>query len=289
MADIFKPPAIKYKDLEAVITTRLSFNVLPFNYRTDFVRVTEETVLTPVTISLNNKDLAFQEQDGVHTATGNVLIKITGINGRVAGVAEDSVSVQIPDSLFKASLDGVRVYQKIMSLRPGLYKMDVVIKDINSGNVGVVNTRLQVPRIPDEQLQLSSLILADLVEALPPSQVGSGPFILAGNKVRPSVNTQFVRSRDKELKMWFQIYNLKIDEATKKPSATVEMVFTKNNQEVKKIVEQATELANAASQMTIVKSLSLSDFEPGQYSVQVKVTDNLTKDVTASKDNFTVR
>jgi GWxTD domain-containing protein len=289
MADIFKPPAIKYKDLEAVITTRLSFNVLPFNFRTDFVRVTEETVLTPITISLNNKDLAFQEQDGVHTATGNVLIKITGINGRVAGVAEDSVSVQIPDSLFKASLDGVRVYQKIMSLRPGLYKMDVVIKDINSGNVGVVNTRLQVPRIPDEQLQLSSLILADLVEALPPSQVGSGPFILAGNKVRPSVNTQFVRSRDKELKMWFQIYNLKIDEATKKPSATVEMVFTKNNQEVKKIVEQATELANAASQMTIVKSLSLSDFEPGQYSVQVKVTDNLTKDVTASKDNFTVR
>jgi len=289
MADIFKPPAIKYKDLEAVITTRLSFNVLPFNFRTDFVRVTEETVLTPVTISLNNKDLAFQEQDGVHTATGNVLIKITGINGRVAGVAEDSVSVQIPDSLFKASLDGVRVYQKIMSLRPGLYKMDVVIKDINSGNVGVVNTRLQVPRIPDEQLQLSSLILADLVEALPPNQVGSGPFILAGNKVRPSVNTQFVRSRDKELKMWFQIYNLKIDEATKKPSATVEMVFTKNNQEVKKIVEQATELANAASQMTIVKSLPLSDFEPGQYSVQVKVTDNLTKDVTASKDNFTVR
>jgi GWxTD domain-containing protein len=289
MADIFKPPQIKYKDLEAVITTRLSFNVLPFNFRTDFVRVTEETVLTPVTISLSNKDLAFQEQDGVHTATGNVLIKITAINGRVAGVAEDSVTVPIPDSLFKASLDGVRVYQKIMTLRPGLYKMDIVVKDVNSGNVGVINTRLQVPRIPDEKLQLSSLILADLVEALPPTQVGSGPFILGGNKVRPSVTAEFVRSRDKELKMWFQVYNLKIDEASKKPSATVEMVFTKNNQEVKRIVEQSSELANAAAQMTIVKSLPLSDFDPGQYSVQVKVTDNLTKDVTASKDNFTVR
>jgi hypothetical protein len=41
--------------------------------------------------------------------------------------------------------------------------------------------------------------------------------------------------------------------------------------------------------MTVVQSLSLSDFEPGQYSVQVKVTDNLTKDVIASRDNFTVR
>jgi hypothetical protein len=89
--------------------------------------------------------------------------------------------------------------------------------------------------------------------------------------------------------MWFQVYNLKLDEATKKPSATVEMVFTKNNQEVKRIVEESSELANAAAQMTVVKSLPLTDFEPGQYSVQVKVTDNLTKDVIASRDNFIVR
>jgi 5-hydroxyisourate hydrolase-like protein (transthyretin family) len=82
---------------------------------------------------------------------------------------------------------------------------------------------------------------------------------------------------------------LKLDEATKKPSATVEMVFTKNNQEVKRVVEESSELANAAAQMTVVKALPLSDFEPGQYSVQVKVTDNLTKDVIATKDNFTVR
>jgi len=191
--------------------------------------------------------------------------------------------------LFKASLDGTRIYQKIMSLRPGLYKMDVVVKDINSGNVGVVNTRLQVPRFPDERLQLSSLILADLVEPLPPTQVGSGPFILGATKVRPSVAGEFVRSRDKDMKLWFQIYNLKLDEGTKKPSATVEMVFTKNNQEVKRITEQSAEFSNAASQMTIIKSLPLSDFEPGQYAVQVRVTDNLTKDVIASKDNFVVR
>src|SRR6266850_3780796 len=84
MADIYKPPEIKYKDLEAIVTTKLSYNVLPFSWRTDFVRVTEDTVLTPVTISLQTKDLAFQEQDGVHTASGHVLIMVTGINGRRA-------------------------------------------------------------------------------------------------------------------------------------------------------------------------------------------------------------
>src|SRR5262249_25676989 len=159
MANIYKPPEIKYKDLEAVITTKLSYNVLAFNYRTDYVRVTEDTVLTPITIQLANKDLAFQEADGIHRALGHVLIKITGITGRIApgGAVEDSIAIDIPDAFFKQKLDDLSVYQSIIPLRPGRYKMDIVVKDMNSGNAGVVNQAIMVPRFPDEQLQLSSL------------------------------------------------------------------------------------------------------------------------------------
>jgi GWxTD domain-containing protein len=291
LADIYKPPEIKYKDLEAVITTKLSYNILPFSFRTDFVRVTEDTVLTPITVQLANKDLAFQETDGIHRALGHILIKITSITGRIApgGTVEDSISVDIADAFFKQQLEGLSVYQKMIPLRPGLYKMDIVVKDVNSGNAGVVNQRLTVPRFPDEKLQLSSLILAQKVEALPPSQVGTGSFVLGDKKVWPDVTGEFKRDRDKNVNLWFQVYNLNLDEATKKPSATLEMVITKNNQEVKKIVEQSTELANAAAQMTVIKTFPTSDFEPGQYGVQVRVTDNLTKEVIAGKDTFVVR
>jgi len=289
MANIFKPPEIKFKDLEAIVTTKLSFNLLPFRFRTDFVRVTEESVLTPITVLLQNKDLAFQEQQGIHRAVVHVYGKITGVTGRVApgGVFEDTISQDIPDALFKASLDGASIHQKVIPLRPGLYKLDLVLKDINSGNVGTVSQRLQVPRYPDEKLQLSSLILADLVENLPVGQVGSGSFILGSNKVRPNVNDEF--KHDKPMNLWFQVYNLKVDEGTKKPSATVETLITKNGKEVTKDVEQASELSNAAAQMTLSKSIPLKDFAPGEYSLQVKVTDNLTKDVIASAEKFVVR
>src|SRR3989441_6100329 len=288
-ANIFKPPEIKFKDLEAIVTTKLSYNLLPFRFRTDFVRVTEDSVLTPITILLQNKDLAFQEQQGIHRAMIHVYGKITGVNGRVApsGVFEDTISQDIPDALFKQGLESASVHQKIIPLRPGLYKLDLVLKDINSGNVGTVSQRLQVPRFPDDKLQLSSLILADLVENLPPSQIGSGSFILGSNKVRPNVNDNF--RHDRNMNLWFQVYNLKLDEATKKPSATVETLITKNGREVKRDVEEASELSNAAAQMTLAKTVSLKDFEPGEYSVQVKVTDNLTKDVIASAEKFTVR
>jgi GWxTD domain-containing protein len=291
LANIYKPPEIKYKDLEAVITTKLSYNVLPFNYRADFVRVTEDTVLTPITIQLSNKDLAFQETDGIHRALAEVLIKITAFTGRVApgGVAEEAVAVDIADALFKQSLDGVRIYQKGLLLKPGLYKMDIVVKDKNSGNTGVVNQRLSVPRYPDEKLQLSSIIAAQKVEPLPPNEVGTAPFAIAGQKVWPNVTGEFLRERDKDVNLYFQVYNLKLDEVTHKPSATVEFLITRNNEEVKKIVEQSSELTNAAAQMTIVKTLQTKDFDPGQYGVQIRVTDNLTKDVIVGKDTFVVR
>ncbi len=288
-ADIFKPPEVKFKDLEAIVTTKLSYNLLAFNYRTDFIRVTEESVLTPVTILLQNKDLAFQEQQGIHRATAHIHGEIHSVAGRLApgGIFEDTVSVDIPDALFKQELENARVYQKIIPMRPGLYKIDLVVKDINSGNVGTITQKLTVPRFPDEKLQLSSLVLADLVEPLPPSQIGSGSFIFGSDKVRPSVKSEFRRNKD--LNLWFQVYNLKLDEATKKPSATVEYVITRNGQQVKRAVEQSSELANAAAQMTLKKSIALADFEPGEYSIQVKVTDNLSKDVIASADKFTVR
>jgi GWxTD domain-containing protein len=291
LANIYKPPEVKYKDLEAVITTKLSYNVLPFNYRADFVRVTEDTVLTPITIELSNKDLAFQETDGIHRALAEVLIKITSFTGRVApnGVAEDAVAVDIADAFFKQSLEGVRIYQKGLLLKPGLYKMDIVVKDKNSGNTGVVNQRLSVPRYPDEKLQLSSIITAQKVEALPPTEVGTAPFAIAGQKVWPNVTGAFLRDRDKDINLYFQVYNLKLDEVTHKPSATVEFLITKNNEEVKKIVEQSSELTNAAAQMTVVKTIQTKDFEPGQYGVQIRVTDNLTKDVIVGKESFVVR
>src|SRR5580765_2224758 len=49
-----KPPQIKFKDLETVVNTKISYNLMPFDYRTDFIKITEDTVLTPITIQLQN-------------------------------------------------------------------------------------------------------------------------------------------------------------------------------------------------------------------------------------------
>jgi GWxTD domain-containing protein len=286
-AKIFKPPEIKFKDLEAVVTENLSFNILPFKMRMDFVRVTEETVLTPVSLQIAYKDLAFKQQEGIQRCEAHVLGIITSVNGRRVQTFEDTFNQAVPDALFQKVLETSAVYQKTVPLRPGLYKIDLVIKDINSGNAGVVTRSFSVPRIQDQKLATSSLIIADLIEPLPPRQVATGQFVLGGDKVRPNVSEEF--RRDQSLHYWLQVYSLKVDEATHKPSATVETLITRGGKEVKRIVENATDISGAAQQMTLTRALPLKDFEPGEYTIQVKVTDNLTKDVVASPGKTTFK
>ena len=61
---LYKPPAVKFKDLEAV-TTLVKYNTLPMRVRADYIPVTGASVLTFITIQFDRKDLQFRQKEGV--------------------------------------------------------------------------------------------------------------------------------------------------------------------------------------------------------------------------------
>lgn len=285
-AAVQRPPAVKFKDLEAIVTTKISYNLLPFEVRSDFLRVTNDTILVPITIQLANRNVSFQVKDQVHRAVVNVFGRVSTLTGRIAQTFEDVISLDLPESLFQTYLGRNSVYQKIVPLRPGLYRMDLVLKDINSGNVGTLQQVLRVPRFDDEQLAASTLILADLLERVPTKQAGTGPFVLGNTKVRPAVGEQF--RRDQRMGIYLQVYNLAVDEKSHKPQATIEYAVLRDKKPVFAITEEAGQLPHASQQITIEKMLPLDPFEPGRYEIQIKVTDRLSNRTITPKATFTV-
>jgi GWxTD domain-containing protein len=282
-----RPPQVKFKDLETVVNTKLSYNLMPFEYRTDFIKITDDTVLTPITVQIYNKDMTFQNKEGVQRAQVNIFGRITTITGRVVQVFEDVVAQDVPDSLFKQSLEKRSLYQKSLPLRSGLYKLELVLKDLNSGNVGTVYKGFTVPRFEEDKLATSSIILADNIEKLSIKQAAAGQFIIGSSKVFPNVNDVFKRSQT--MGIYFQVYNLGIDEKTKKPSATIEYSLKKGDKEIARFAEDQDKLAGAAQQMTLEKLYPLGDLEPGPYSLVVNVTDNLSKRTISPVAKFQVR
>ncbi|MBZ5516309.1 MAG: GWxTD domain-containing protein [Acidobacteriia bacterium] len=286
-AKIFKPPAVKFKDLKAVVTSRLSAQLVPFDVRTDFIRVTEDSVLTPVTVQVANRDLQFDNKSGVMHAVLDIFGQVTTLSGRMASTFEDSLALDVPENDFQRYVDRKSVYQKALPLRPGQYKLSIVLKDDINGHMGSIELGMRVPRFDEERLASSSLILADLIQQLPTSQVGSGPFVIGGTKVRPSVNQQF--TRDQNLGIYMQVYNLGIDAQTHRPSADIQYEILKEGKALLTQTEPAAKIPNAAQQLTLQKMMPLKSLQPGKYTVQIKVTDNVKKQTLSPTASFELR
>jgi GWxTD domain-containing protein len=284
---IFKPPSVKFNDLKAVVTTKLSANLLPFDVRTDYVRVTDETVLTPITVQVSKRDLQFQNKDGIMHAVLDIYGQLSTISGRVATTFEDSVVLDVPEDQFQKYVVGKAVYQKALPLRPGRYKLSVVVKDDISAHMGSIDLGIRVPTFEEDVLSNSSLILADLIQPLPTNQVGSGPFVIGSTKVRPSVNQTF--SRDQTLGIYMQVYNLGIDPKTHRPSLKVEYDISKDGKSILQQPEDPEKWAQASPQITLQKNLDLKALSPGKYSVQIKVTDNVKNQSVSPTTTFEVR
>src|SRR5499427_716307 len=288
-AKVQKPPEVKFKDLEAVVTSRIVRDQMHFNWRTDYLKVTNDTVLVPITVQIPNSQLSFQSKEGIHSAVINIFGRITTLTGRVVQTFEESVSRDFPDSLYQQSLELQSIYQKAVPLRPGLYRLDLVLKDVQSGNVGAVNNRLAVPRYEDDKLEASSLILADQIEHVPAKQIGTGQFVLGSSKVRPRLEGDFTTA-DK-MGIYLQVYNLKPDDATHKSSATFQFTVKKGNEPVPgmQFKETSEDLKQTGEQVTIERLLPLASLAPGKYTLEVNATDVHSNQSISRTADFTVK
>ena len=285
-AKVQAPPPVKFKDLEEVVSSRIIRNQIQFDYHTDFLRITSDTILVPITIQIQNKQLTFKNHDGVNSGTLNIFARISTLSGRIVQTFEDVIQRDFPDSLLESSLNGYSLYQKGVPLRPGLYKIDVVIKDVNSGNVGVLNTRLPVSEMPDEKFDASSLILADQLEPVSSRDVGVGQFVLGSTKVRPKLDAEF--HADQPLGIYLQFYNLKVDDKTHKNDLSLDVKVSQGQQTVAHNVETGEQLKQNGEQVTFQQVIAPKALAPGKYKLEIQATDLLTKQTVTRSADFTV-
>ncbi len=288
-AKIQQAPPIKFKDLEAVVTSRVVKDQVKFDYRFDFLRITSDTVLVPISIQIPTRQLSFAEKDGVDSATVNLFARITTLSGRPVQTFEDTIHRDVPAALLQQSLSTSSIYQKAVPLSPGLYRLDIVLKDVNSNNVGVVNTRLAVPRFEDDKLATSSLILADQITRVSAKDIGLGQFVLGDLKVRPKMDGAFLATDP--MGVFLQVYNLKVDDKTHKADVSVQYRVMKDKQTepLKKFDLTQDQIPEHGEEMTLQNVVTLGSFSPGKYKLEVAITDNLAKQTITPTSEFTVK
>ncbi|HEX3101206.1 MAG TPA: GWxTD domain-containing protein, partial [Pyrinomonadaceae bacterium] len=224
--DLFRPPAVKFSDLQSIAGSDsgvLDNNPLKFDLRVDFFRQSDDRVITAFTVQAGNRELTFEQVGGLQQATMNIFGKITAVSGKRSGIFEDSVTADATAAELSDTKDKKSVYQKAIALTPGTYKVDVVVRDVKSGNKGIVNLGFVVPRYDEKKLSTSSLVLTSQLRSSTEGDIGK-MFVVGNAKVIPNLSGQYTRGS--EVGVYMQVYNAEIDQTTLRPAVDVRYILT---------------------------------------------------------------
>src|SRR5262249_184831 len=139
----------------------------PFRARADYIKLNDEQVLVPVTLQFENSNFTFKELNGSVSINLAVYGIVTTLTNRTVQEFEDEISgTYKADELEQGKLES-STYQKIVSLNLKVrHKIDLVVKDLNSGKIGTNSLGLIPPLFPSDKLVLTPPILSGFIRQL---------------------------------------------------------------------------------------------------------------------------
>lgn len=288
ITNLSRPPAVKFSDLQGIAggdSGVLDNNPLGFDLRVDFFRQSDDRVIATFTVQTDNKELTFKDEGGLETARMNIFGRITAVSGKRSGIFEDSVVANATKAELIEVKDRKSIYQKAIALAPGTYKVDVVVRDVVTGNKGIVNQGFTVPRYDDKKLSTSTLILATKLRNTNERDIG-GMFVIGNAKVIPNLAGNYQQGQD--VGVYLQVYNAGIDQTTLRPAVDVEYVLLKGGKEVLRQSEDWSGLSDSGQRLTLARLLPTTAMPLGEYEIKIITKDRVGGQVIENKGKFTI-
>lgn len=291
ISNLQRPPQVKFGDLQNLIgsdTGVFENNALDFDMQVDFFRQSEDRVITTFTVQTENNELVFESVGGLETARLNIFGRIEAVSGKRSGIFEDSVVTNATPQELTEAKNRKSVYQKAVTLVPGMhYKVDVVVRDVVSGNKGIVSKGFTVPKYNNKDLSTSTLILAATLRTTTERDIG-GSFIIGNAKVIPNLSGEYKKGQ--QVGIYMQVYNAKIDQTTLRPAVDVDYILTKGGKEVLRQSEDWQGLSDSGQRLTLARLLPTDQMPLGDYKLVIKVRDNVgEKKEIVQEANFTIK
>ena len=259
----------------------------PLNFETQFnyFKQSDNRVLAVLTVQTDNDQLSFTNSGGLETARLNIFGRVITLANRPMGKFEDSVTTTATSQELNTARNRKSAYARAFILEPGRYRVDVIVRDIQSGAAGIKHVGFVVPMFPADRLSASSVVLAAKLENVE-SGAAIGPFNIGTTKVIPNLSGVF--KRNQPVGIYLQIYNAAIDQTTLRPAADAEYVLLKNGKEISKQTEDWREINDAGQRLTLSRLIDSRQLEPGEYQVQIRIRDHVSGQTIAPSATFTI-
>jgi GWxTD domain-containing protein len=290
LREVQKVPEINLPPLREV-TARAEFPSMPLSTEAAYFPSGQGSAWVPITVSIPYARLTPQlaeQGDGYHYQT-DVLIRVIPelpSSGIETAPIEERIEVRVEESELESYRASRLLYEAQVTLPPGRYQIETLVRDNPSGALGRASTSIEVPRLSEAGLKLSTLLLVSgAIETTPPPPQGPRPPFQFGRwRLIPVVNGQFAAQ---SLTAYIQAFGYRMDPQDDRARLRVDFFILKDGRLFSKVAPSYHRPTNPSS-VAIMSEVSLRALRPGDYTLRARVTDEISTEVMESNADFSV-
>ena len=286
--ELREPPEFKYKDLQAVVTSRIRYGTqlslnLGFTYQ--YFYLDENHCLVPAVVGFRLHELTTESNEfGQQVLKVNVYGKVEDLSRRVQYEFEDSMRHFVDPN---ETGETVFFYEKKLPLGPGRYKLTGVIKDENSDQMGFLEESLHIPKMAQGQLVLGSINLIRSIRKLEADLPLTDPFVVPGGmKIYPRLDGGFDEPFG-ALGVHFEIYRYAVSQDIGLPQLGSNItIYDQQGTEVHSERLPRESMKLVGHRVVVLHQLDVSKLPQGQYSLEVVTYDAIRDQTATAKTKF---
>ncbi|MCA1632622.1 MAG: VWA domain-containing protein [Acidobacteria bacterium] len=233
-----------------------------------------------------------EDADGWHKAAIDVIALTYGENGQIVDELNRTETVRARGTALRHLLEDGLVYtMRVPVKKPGAYQLRVAVRDVATEKLGSASQFVEVPDLKKKRLALSGIVLEGAPTASPaaptaPAPSPAPPTTQGGagegqaNDPDPSSNAAVRRFRQgMRVDYFLNIYNPRLDPASARPQLRTQMRLFRDGQLVfnGRVNPFDPGQQTGAKYMAGSRLQLGSDLPPGEYVLQIIVTDPLVK------------
>lgn len=236
-----------------------------------------------------------KEADDWHKAVLDVLIITFGDNGTIVDRISKTYTLRLRGAVYERAVQNGFTYTVNLPVKKaGAYQLRAALRDSTSERVGSASQFIEIPNIGKNRLALSGLVLSgsdpsatavatanDAAAASPDLTVlqGLGD---APDSTDPQANPVVRRfKRGMVLQYDYLIFNARLDKAAPRPQLQAQLRIFRDGEPIFTGTPRPLDTTNQTDLKRLISGGALrlgADMTPGEYVLQVIVTDLLAKD-----------
>jgi len=261
------------RDLKERVTAAVTFGGdLPVGFRADYFRGEDDFSEVHLAVEIAPEQLHLNQYEKQYRGRIDLAGIVKSLSGEVVDYFEDAAELGVEEAQWEEAKHFAFLYQRKLSLLPGRYQLELLVRDLVSRRLAALNRALSVPAFPSDRLSTSSFVAAFKADEVAPSKrPESLPLAFGGLRLFP--RSQGAHGQGQRLLAFLEVYYPKGAPASDSAELAARFVLRRGEETVLDETNRFRPRADAEGVAEVLKAIPGELLTPGKYTLEAEISE----------------